>query len=153
MVGKRKGLVMDMDLQQENKRLAECLRKANAQAEHFEREWYLRGDALEAAAQSLDTIARLAGKDEYLKTLMDVRLYAASRARVAEAALKDAPEDQKAQARDRDFARGYYCAVAALLAMDGAASTQVTELARMGGNMAHADAEDLERLRAAGLAG
>ncbi len=39
----------------------------------------------------------------------------------------------------------------ALLTQDGTASTQVKELARMGGNMAHADAEDLERLRAAGL--
>ena len=87
VVGKRKGLVMDMDLQQENKRLAECLRKANAQAEHFEREWYLRGDALEAAAQSLDTIARLAGKDEYLQKMYEVRLYAASRAKVASEAL------------------------------------------------------------------
>ncbi|KLR57424.1 hypothetical protein, partial [Diaphorobacter sp. J5-51] len=57
---------MQTDLEKENKRLVECLRKANAQAEHFEREWYLRGDALEAAAQSLDAIARLAGKDQYL---------------------------------------------------------------------------------------
>lgn len=28
-------------------RLAECLKKANEQAEHFEREWYLRGDEIE----------------------------------------------------------------------------------------------------------
>ncbi len=31
----------------ENERLTECLKKANAQAEHFEREWYLRGDEVE----------------------------------------------------------------------------------------------------------
>ena len=29
--------------------LETCLKKANAQAEHFEREWYLRGDELEAS--------------------------------------------------------------------------------------------------------
>ncbi len=34
-------------LEQENKRLRECLQKANSQAEHFEREWYLRGDEIE----------------------------------------------------------------------------------------------------------
>ena len=34
-------------LVQENNRLRECLQKANSQAEHFEREWYLRGDEIE----------------------------------------------------------------------------------------------------------
>lgn len=34
-------------LEKENKRLRECLQKANSQAEHFEREWYLRGDEIE----------------------------------------------------------------------------------------------------------
>lgn len=29
-------------------RLTECLERANSQAEHFEREWYLRGDEIEA---------------------------------------------------------------------------------------------------------
>lgn len=33
----------------EQNRLTECLKRANEQAEHFEREWYLRGDLLEAA--------------------------------------------------------------------------------------------------------
>jgi chromosome segregation ATPase len=32
-------------------RLTDCLQKANKQAEHFEREWYLRGDALEKTEQ------------------------------------------------------------------------------------------------------
>jgi hypothetical protein len=32
----------------ENERLTTCLRIANNQTEHFEREWYLRGFALEA---------------------------------------------------------------------------------------------------------
>ena len=31
----------------EVRRLRECLSKANASAEHFEREWYLRGDEIE----------------------------------------------------------------------------------------------------------
>lgn len=33
--------------QAECERLTGCLSKANAQAEHFEREWYLRGDEIE----------------------------------------------------------------------------------------------------------
>lgn len=33
----------------EQHRLSECLRLANSNAEYFERQWYLRGDALEAA--------------------------------------------------------------------------------------------------------
>lgn len=35
-----------------NAQLRSALTKANAQAEHFEREWYLRGDALEKASAS-----------------------------------------------------------------------------------------------------
>lgn len=31
-------------LHAENERLTDCLEEANDQAEHFEREWYLRGD-------------------------------------------------------------------------------------------------------------
>ncbi|KLR58084.1 hypothetical protein OX89_08995 [Diaphorobacter sp. J5-51] len=137
----------------------------------------------------MESLSAISGMRKYLKKLVDVRLYAASRARVAHEALEsqenssgpvenfetwrkreyphlgpigdglpiareawDAAMGAKAQARSRDFNRGYYCAVAALLAMEGNASTPVEELARMGGNMAHADAEDLERLRAAGLA-
>ena len=43
----RNGIDRVIELERENKRLAEALLKANAQAEHFEREWYLRGDALD----------------------------------------------------------------------------------------------------------
>jgi hypothetical protein len=35
----------------EIERLTQCLAKANAQAEHFEREWYLRGDEIERQAE------------------------------------------------------------------------------------------------------
>ena len=49
------------DLQTEIDRLTECLKKANAQAEHFERECYLRGDEIEALkaaapAQAVDAL-------------------------------------------------------------------------------------------------
>jgi hypothetical protein len=37
--------------QDEVERLTDALKKANAQAEHFEREWYLRGDELEKLKQ------------------------------------------------------------------------------------------------------
>jgi hypothetical protein len=37
--------------QGEIERLTDALKKANAQAEHFEREWYLRGDELEELKQ------------------------------------------------------------------------------------------------------
>jgi hypothetical protein len=43
-------LVLKIDADIEIERLREALKKANEQAEHFEREWYLRGDALERAA-------------------------------------------------------------------------------------------------------
>lgn len=35
-------------LLRENEALRESVKKANEQAEHFEREWYLRGDQIEA---------------------------------------------------------------------------------------------------------
>lgn len=38
---------MSEALERENKRLTEALHRANSQAEHFEREWYLRGDEIE----------------------------------------------------------------------------------------------------------
>ena len=51
-------------LRAENDRLTTCLEKANASAEHFEREWYLRGD-------ELDTLrAQLAEAHAALKTVM-----------------------------------------------------------------------------------
>ena len=43
----RNGIDRVIELERENKRLTECLLKANSQAEHFEREWYLRGDEVE----------------------------------------------------------------------------------------------------------
>lgn len=45
----------------EIERLTACLNKANDQAEHFEREWYLRGDRLEAAETEVLEQARLLG--------------------------------------------------------------------------------------------
>jgi hypothetical protein len=38
---------MSKALERENKRLTEALHRANSQAEHFEREWYFRGDEIE----------------------------------------------------------------------------------------------------------
>lgn len=43
-----------MRLERENKRLTEAIQKANAQAEHFEREWYLRGDEIERLRELSD---------------------------------------------------------------------------------------------------
>lgn len=43
----RNGIDRVIELERENKRLTDALIKANAQAEHFEREWYLRGDEVE----------------------------------------------------------------------------------------------------------
>ncbi len=41
-------LVLKIDADIEIERLRAALKKANEQAERFEREWYLRGDAIEA---------------------------------------------------------------------------------------------------------
>lgn len=38
-----------LDLKTEVKRLTDCLARANSQAEHFEREWYLLKDQIETA--------------------------------------------------------------------------------------------------------
>lgn len=48
--------------------------------------------ALDDAATSLETIGRIAGRDQYMLGMMDVRLYAASRAKVAREALAAQPE-------------------------------------------------------------
>lgn len=40
-------------LHAEKDRLIACLEKANASAEHFEREWYLRGDEIESLCAQL----------------------------------------------------------------------------------------------------
>ena len=42
----------------EIERLADALKRANNQAEHFEREWYLRGDEIEAAMPTMREYAR-----------------------------------------------------------------------------------------------
>ena len=45
-------------LEAENERLTDCLAKANAQAEHFEREWYLRADRIEALEAENERLRR-----------------------------------------------------------------------------------------------
>ena len=44
--------------EREIERLRAALAKANEQAEHFERQWYLRGDAIEAAIPAMRAYAR-----------------------------------------------------------------------------------------------
>ena len=51
----------------EIERLTACLKKANDQAEHFEREWYLRGDRLEAAEKDAARIRNEALEEAALK--------------------------------------------------------------------------------------
>lgn len=55
-----------------------------------------------------------------------------------------------AQAKN-DFSRGYFCAVATLLRMEGAANTYVSDLFRCGGNPEQADEEDKQLFREHGL--
>ena len=50
----RNGIDRVIELERENKRLTEALLKVNAQAEHFEREWYLRGDEIERLRELSD---------------------------------------------------------------------------------------------------
>lgn len=50
----RNGIDRVIELERENKRLTEALLKANSQAEHFEREWYLRGDEIERLRELSD---------------------------------------------------------------------------------------------------
>ncbi len=46
---------------EEVERLTDCLKRANHQAEHFEREWYLRGDEIERLeAMNMELSAKLA---------------------------------------------------------------------------------------------
>lgn len=44
------------ELEAETVSLTTCLRKANAEFEHFEREWYLRGDEIEALQAQLEAV-------------------------------------------------------------------------------------------------
>lgn len=50
-------------LHAEAARLTGCLERANAQAERFEREWYLRGDVLEAANHRLGSLLAVIHRD------------------------------------------------------------------------------------------
>ena len=54
------------------------------------------------------------------------------------------------QAKD-DFSRGYFCAVATLLRMEGGANTKVRDLFGCGGNPDLADEEDKRLFREHGL--
>ena len=47
----------------EIERLTQALKKANDQAEHFEREWYLRGDALEVAVRQNEHDMLMTGEE------------------------------------------------------------------------------------------
>jgi hypothetical protein len=47
----------------EIERLTQELKKANDQAEHFEREWYLRGDALEVAVRQNEHDMLMTGEE------------------------------------------------------------------------------------------
>jgi hypothetical protein len=51
------------DLRTEIERLTACLKKANEQADHFEREWYLRGDALEVAVRQNEHDMLMTGEE------------------------------------------------------------------------------------------
>lgn len=54
-------------LRAEVARLTAALKRANDQAEHFEREWYLRGDQIEAALPAMREYARKNPKHHFSK--------------------------------------------------------------------------------------
>ena len=60
------------------------------------------------------------------------------------------PRPKAAQAQN-DFSRGYFCAVATLLRMEGRANTDVRDLFRCGGKPELADEEDKQLFREHGL--
>ena len=61
-------------LQAETERLTAALKKANEQAEHFEREWYLRGDKLEQLEAELAQLRESKPlSDEQIDALFDMR--------------------------------------------------------------------------------
>ena len=62
-------------LRAEKDRLTACLEKANASAEHFEREWYLRGDELDTLRAQLAEAQRDA---ERLDWIIEHRAYVVS---------------------------------------------------------------------------
>lgn len=83
----------------EVERLTGCLERANAQTEHFERQWYLRGDALEAERAKV-AILRGAADDNELMQNPSVQLLV-ERAKSAELLL--AAERAKAAENYRCF--------------------------------------------------
>ena len=62
-------------LRAEKDRLTTCLEKANASAEHFEREWYLRGDEIDTLRAQL---AEAQGDAERLDWIIEHRAYVVS---------------------------------------------------------------------------
>ena len=62
-------------LSAEKDRLTACLEKANASAEHFEREWYLRGDELDTLRAQLAEAQR---DSERLDWMIEQRAYVVS---------------------------------------------------------------------------
>lgn len=52
---KYRRMAFNAQLQDENNALRAALKKANDQAEHFEREWYLRGDQVKASGVRVRT--------------------------------------------------------------------------------------------------
>ena len=56
-------------------RLTACLKKANSQTEHFEREWYLRGDEIERLQAAADALQRDADRYKQLVQMTDRGCY------------------------------------------------------------------------------
>lgn len=56
-----------------------------------------------------------------------------------------------AAAAATQWSRGYYCAVAVLLRVEGCVTADVRDLFNQGGGAAHADQEDIELFRQHGL--
>lgn len=52
-------------LEAEVERMTGCLQKANEQAEHFEREWYLRGDEVERLRKDAERYRLLRAGNDY----------------------------------------------------------------------------------------
>ena len=74
------------NLRAEKDRLMTCLEKANISTEHFEREWYLRGDELDNLRAQLDEVRKDAALEQALQQAtmslaeLDMRDYFAAQA-------------------------------------------------------------------------
>ncbi len=99
-----------MDIEKENEYLRACLAKANAQAEHFEREWYLRGDELECLRTKLTGIPAV---PESMSPINRLIAYAAcAKLRAIGYEWSDAEEEWskvESSAQDNDFPLGQAC--------------------------------------------